>query len=41
MEPLGVKNNLIREVRNVQKDLKMILKKIGVLMGLYPVYWRD
>ena len=33
MEPLGVKDNLIGGVRNVQKDLKVILKGDGSLDG--------
>ena len=35
MYPLGVKDNLIGGVRNVQKDVKMILKGDGNLDGLY------
>ena len=33
MEPLGVKDNLIGGVRNVQKDLKVILKRDMSLNG--------
>ena len=35
MEPLGVKDNLIGGVRNVKNALKLNLKGVGSLHGLY------
>ena len=46
MEPLGVKNNLIGGIRNIQNALKVILKRDKSLDGLssrlveiFKVFW--
>ena len=46
MEPIGVKDNIIGGVRNVQKDHKVIIKGDGSLDGpnyklveIFEVFW--
>ena len=46
MEPLGVKDNLIKGIRNVQKELKVILKgdrsldgPNSMLVERFKVFW--